>query len=662
MVHRGVVAMGQVAHLRRGRTLGPAGICGLAALLALCFADKASAVTVNVCPTGAVKTVQDGVNAAVAGDTVSVCAETFREQVVIAKSLKLVGAGTAQTTIILPRPVANSQDVVTVDGAGVNVEISGFTIKGLAPSAECAPLGTVYTLSGVYVRGGANANIHDNVITGMRGDPLDGCQKGSGIRVGRAASTTAGTATITNNTITDYQKTGIIVDGAGSAATITGNTITGVGPTDVIAQNGIQISRSAVATVSGNRVSGNRYTGSGTLSTGLLLYGSLGKVTVSTNTFTGNDVGVSVTQVLPPPGEATSLRTNTISGGNFGISVAGPTTAVLIEQNKITGASDTGIDVDADAAGNFFRGNAASGADPNAGGQFDCHDRSTGNRSSGTDNIWEDNIGAVALPGGICSPKSAPPEPPVEVEPPQVIVLPPSQPGAPVVQPPQPAGPVAEAKADEVIAKMRDKQLSTCTISLVTRGQQKVVVARGVARAPAGGRGQMVIKLDVQPKGKQLLERTFGGVLVDVRALCRTASGETVNGVKGARAVLAIERVVTTPGSWLPDLAVLTPLGQSFVAGLARKLVAIEGIRCDGYTATWPPSPVDPMVLSRQRAQLVCAQLKRMAGFKATARIVPHGTANPIASNDTETGRAANRRAVVTFVHRVGVRTSNARV
>ena len=204
--------MGQVAHLRRGRTLGPAGICGLAALLALCFADKASAATVNVCPTGAVKTVQDGVNAAVAGDTVSVCAETFREQVVIAKSLKLVGAGTAQTTIILPRPVAGSQDVVTVDGAGVNVEISGFTIKGLAPSAECAPLGTVYTLSGVYVRGGANANIHDNVITGMRGDPLDGCQKGSGIRVGRAGSSTSGTATITNNTISDIQKGGIVVD------------------------------------------------------------------------------------------------------------------------------------------------------------------------------------------------------------------------------------------------------------------------------------------------------------------------------------------------------------------------------------------------------------------------------------------------------------------
>ena len=384
-------------------------------------------------------------------------------------------------------------------------------------------------------------------------------------------------------------------------------------------------------------------------------------MTVSGNTFSGNDVGISAAQVLPPPREATAVRRTRSPAAEFGIAVAGPTTAVLIEQNKISGASDTGIDVGVDAAGNLLRGNEASGADPNTAGDFDCHDRSTGNRSSGTANIWDDNTGAVALPDGICSPKSAPPEPPIEVEPPQVIVLPPSQPGGPVVQPPQPAGPVAEAKADEVIAKMRDKQLSSCTIELRTRGQQKVVVARGFARAPAGGRGQMVIKLDAQPKGEQLLERSFGGVLVDVRAVCRTSSGETVNGVKGARAVLAIERVVTTPGSWLPDLAVLTPLGQSFVAGLARRLVAIEGMRCDGYTATWPASTVEPMVLARERAQLVCAQLKRTGGFKAAPRIVPHGNANPIASNDTETGRAANRRAVITFVHRVGVRTSNAR-
>ena len=98
------------------------------------------------------------------------------------------------------------------------------------------------------------------------------------------------------------------------------------------------------------------------------------------------------------------------------------------------------------------------------------------------------------------------------------------------------------------------------------------------------------------------------------------------------------------------------------MATLAKRMLLIEGIRCDGYTATWPPSPVVPMVLAQQRAQLVCAQLKRAGGFKATPRLVPHGNANPIATNETEAGRAENRRVVVTFVHRVGIRTSNARV
>ena len=528
-------------------------------------------------------------NAAAAGDTIQVCAGTFAEQVMVTKSVKLVGAGSAQTTIVLPRPVTGTQDVVTVDGTGggVDVEISGFTIKGLAPTGECAPAGTTYLLSGIYVRNGANANIHDNVITGMRGDPLDGCQKGSGIRVGRAATPTSGTATITNNTISDYQKTGIIVDNAGSAATITGNTITGVGPTNVVAQNGMQISRGAVATVSGNRVSGNAYTGSGVhvdRAAALRLARQGGRLRQHVQRERRRHLGRAG---AAPPGEATAVRTNTISGGEFGISVTGPTTAVLIEENKITGASDTGIDVGVERGreppsrqrGERRRpehGRRVRLPRPFCRSPLQRHRQHLDRQHRRGRAPGRDLLAEVCAAG---APRS-------EVEPPQVIVLPPSPPDGYLVQPPEPAGPVAEAKADEVIAKMRDKQLSSCTIELRARGQQNLVVARGFARAPAGGRGQMVIKLDVQPKGEQLLDRSFGGVLVNVHAICRTATGETVNGVKGARAVLAIERVVTTPGSWLPDLAVLTPVGESFVAGLARKLVAIEGIRCDGYTAT----------------------------------------------------------------------------
>ncbi len=225
----------------------------------------------------------------------------------------------------------------------------------------------------------------------------------------------------------------------------------------------------------------------------------------------------------------------------------------------------------------------------------------------------------------------------------------------------QPAGPVAEAAANEIITKMQDAQIKSCLIELRSRGPIKLVVARGLARAPAGGRGQMVIRVGIQPRGEQLLSKQIGGVVVDVRAVCRTASNEVRAGVKSARAVLAIERVVTTPGSWVPDQPILTPVGQSFVDDLRKRMVAIVGIRCDGHTATWPLSPADPMTLSSARARLVCAELQRTGGFTANPSIVPHGLSDPIATNATEAGRAANRRVVVTFVHRVSTRTNNAR-
>jgi outer membrane protein OmpA-like peptidoglycan-associated protein len=79
-------------------------------------------------------------------------------------------------------------------------------------------------------------------------------------------------------------------------------------------------------------------------------------------------------------------------------------------------------------------------------------------------------------------------------------------------------------------------------------------------------------------------------------------------------------------------------------------MVAVRFIRCDGYTATWPPSPAHPPTLSLQRARVVCTSLKR-AGAKARIKLVPHGLNDPIASNRTEAGRSVNRRVFVTIVH-----------
>ena len=100
--------------------------------------------------------------------------------------MTLAGAGPGQTFIVAPLALTGGPDIVTITGEGVIVDLSGFTIRGPGPDGDCPGL-----LSGVFVRGGATANIHDNVISAIHNNPLNGCQKGSGVRVGRAALGTA---------------------------------------------------------------------------------------------------------------------------------------------------------------------------------------------------------------------------------------------------------------------------------------------------------------------------------------------------------------------------------------------------------------------------------------------------------------------------------------
>jgi len=67
---------------------------------------------------------------------------------------------------------------------------------------------------------------------------------------------------IDDNIIQNYQKGGIVVDNMGSTAVITNNVITGVGRTEIIAQNGVQVSRGAMvppSNLQGNTVTANFY-------------------------------------------------------------------------------------------------------------------------------------------------------------------------------------------------------------------------------------------------------------------------------------------------------------------------------------------------------------------------------------------------------------------
>jgi predicted outer membrane repeat protein len=87
----------------------------------LWIAGARAATTITVGPAGDYSTIQSAVNAAAAGDTISVAAGTYDESLVITKTLTLVGAG-SKTTVI-------HDDFLVIDAASSVLDISGFTIE-----------------------------------------------------------------------------------------------------------------------------------------------------------------------------------------------------------------------------------------------------------------------------------------------------------------------------------------------------------------------------------------------------------------------------------------------------------------------------------------------------------------------------------------------------
>jgi hypothetical protein len=212
-------------------------------------------------------TIGAAVALASAGDTIEVCNGIYTEALTIDISgLTIEAVNPMGATILAPEVLTEGDAIVEIVGAS-GVTLSGFVISGPGPD-DCGSIEAA-----VLIHGQASATITGNEIVHARDNPLNGCQNGYGVQVGEdfAAVTDIptefsdpGTATISNNMISDYQKGGILVDGEGSSATITDNVVTGSGKTAVIAQNGIEITETSLPnTITGNTVTANVYSDPG---------------------------------------------------------------------------------------------------------------------------------------------------------------------------------------------------------------------------------------------------------------------------------------------------------------------------------------------------------------------------------------------------------------
>lgn len=186
----------------------------------------------------------------------------------------------------------------TVNATGCNIG-AYFTSPGSVINAEI--FGANYF--GIVNRGSAvdvaNSSIHD-----IGENPLNGAQHGRAIYYASEGTTDvyygdnslctgSTTGTISNNTITRYQKSGIVAFCPGTSVVITDNQISGLGPVPFIAQNGITLYDVLSGVVKDNTVTGNFYTGAtGAVSAGILLFDvHPNDITKSHNIVDGNQAG-----------------------------------------------------------------------------------------------------------------------------------------------------------------------------------------------------------------------------------------------------------------------------------------------------------------------------------------------------------------------------------
>ncbi len=198
--------------------------------------------------------VQNAVDQASSGDLVDVAEGTYVEQVTVNKSLQIDGAGEGVTTIEAPATrtgtVAqgtNTWDYIVgvwANSGTIDVSVSDFTLDaaGHGKSAGTSGLVAAYLCD----VDGTGAGLFDCTIEGFEAVEYESW----GARVHGAS-----VCSVDGNTLTDYTRDGIVVngdDGAGTDPTVlvADNDLTG----NALCLNGIQVGYGATAEVYGNTV------------------------------------------------------------------------------------------------------------------------------------------------------------------------------------------------------------------------------------------------------------------------------------------------------------------------------------------------------------------------------------------------------------------------
>lgn len=349
--------------------------------------------TLLVGPTAPYHTIQAAVNAADKNDKILVEPGTYVEQVVIPAGLTNLSIssqkGPGSTIIQAPATLSGSKAIITDSGAD-RLEVSGFTIEG--PSNGIS--------AGVLINNAQNVEVENDVIIHIHDVPMSGNQTGYGVEV-----MGGGSASISDDSISDYQKNGIEVRDANTSATICNVVVTGDGPTATIVQNGIVFFNGASGSVSDSTVSKNQ-----TLlpfeSGGILAFNSgqvyiLGNVTFNND---GNIILDGTDRASGPSQDPKGFPNGSVVAGNNtygakfdGIALFDGVSAATIVGNYSHDNGDDGLLIDGTSMGNQILFNTLLHNNQSNTGAWDLEDDTFGQQNAisgdgGTANFYKHNV------------------------------------------------------------------------------------------------------------------------------------------------------------------------------------------------------------------------------------------------------------------------------
>jgi parallel beta-helix repeat protein len=286
-----------------------------------------------------------------------------------------VSPGNTDTAVTANGISGFKQNGVRIDGSS-DVDVSTNSIDGQgACNSSFSPGSSPETDTRCYGVEWIDSTgmISANTITGVKIGAGTGGQTGVGIRASARSGKTTG-VTIDHNVVSAYQKNGMVITGqyGGTvSATVDTNIVTGLGPINFIAQNGVQVSSGASATLSNNNISGHDYTPSTNSAAGVLVQNAT--ATIQENAIHGNMVGAYLQGATIPEFsgntvtatrhtgvylelvEDSEVSNNSISTSGIGLYLA-DSSGIAAKLNTISDNGD-GVVIDGDSHNDSFTDN-----------------------------------------------------------------------------------------------------------------------------------------------------------------------------------------------------------------------------------------------------------------------------------------------------------------